>query len=167
VPLTTYAPAVKLTAGNTLIGDAPAIANILAPTAIELNASTTFDGATETFALSTNVTKNTRKMIADTVATETIGKRQYQASDLTIMTGDLQATNAFVAAWTLDSIHYLWVRPGLPDATAPAAAQKVQVAKVSVDSVDIREISNKDGDEYAIVVKLSVQARTPMLVAVV
>ena len=40
--ITPYAPAAKYTAGNTLIGDAPAIANINAPTAVELNASTTF-----------------------------------------------------------------------------------------------------------------------------
>jgi hypothetical protein len=166
VPLTTYAPAPKLTAGNTVIGDAPAIANILTPTAIELNASTVFQGATEAFSLSTSVSKNTRKMIADTVASETIGKRQYQASDLTIMTGDLQTTNAFVTAFALDSVHYLWIRPGISDATAPAAAQKVQVAKCSVDALDIREVSNKDGDEFAVVVKLSVLARTPFLVAV-
>ena len=41
-PVTQYAPEAVYTAGNTLIGDAPAIANIQAPTVAELTASTVF-----------------------------------------------------------------------------------------------------------------------------
>ena len=65
--ITPYAPSAKYTAGNTVIGDAPAIANINAPTAVELNASTTFQCATEAFGSTTNVSRGTRKMICDTV----------------------------------------------------------------------------------------------------
>ncbi len=165
--VTTYAPEAHLTAGNTVIGDAPAIADIDAPTVAELGASTYFQCATEAFGSSTNVSKRTRKMICDVVGTETVGSRTYQMEALTIMYGDPQDANAFIESLTLDSTHYFWVRPGKDDTEAVAAGDKVLVIKAKIDSLDLRPISTADGDEYAVVANVSVQDRTQLLVTVV
>lgn len=165
--VTTYAPDAALTAGNTLIGDAPAIADIDAPKLTELQASTMIQCATEAFGSGTTVNKRTRKMICDKVGTETVGSRTYTMETLTIMYGDPQDANAFVDSLVLDSTHFFWTRPGLDDSVALAAAQKVLVIKAKIDSVDLRTISNADGDEFAVVVNVSVQDRTQLLVSVV
>lgn len=164
--LVKYAPAAALTAGMTTLGDAPAIADIRSPKVAELNASTVFHCATEAFGSTTNVSKTTRKMICDTVASEKVGNRQYQMETLTIMYGNPQNANEYVDSLVLDSVHYFWVRPGKDDSTEVAAADKVQIIKASIDAVDLRPISTADGDEYAAVVQVSVIDRTPMLVAV-
>ena len=165
--ITPYAPAAKYTAGNTLIGDAPAIANINAPTAVELNASTTFQCATEAFGSTTNVSRGTRKMICDTVGKQRVTNREYQMENLVIMYGDPQTANTFLDSFAIGSTHYLWTRPGKADNVAVAAADKVLVIQVTVDSKDLRQISTADGDEFACVIGVSVQARTQLLVAVV
>lgn len=165
--VTTYAPEAHLTAGNTVIGDAPAIADIDAPTVAELGASTYFHCATEAFGSTTNVSKRTRKMICDVVGTETVGSRTYGMEALTLMYGDPQEANTFIDSLALDSTHYFWVRPGADDDDAIAAGDKVLVIKAKIDSVDLRPISTADGDEFAAVVNVSVQDRTQLLVAVV
>jgi hypothetical protein len=164
--VTQYAPDARYTAGNTVIGDAPAIANINAPKLAELAASITFEGATEAFGSSTNVTKGTRKMIADKVGKQRVTNREYQMENLTIMAGNPQDANELVDSFVPDSTHYLWIRPGVDDSTALAAAQKVQVIETTVDACDLRQVSTADGDEFAVVVSLSVQDRTPLLVAI-
>ena len=165
-PVTQYAPEAVYTAGNTLIGDAPAIANIQAPTVAELGASTVFQCATEAFGSTTNVSKGTRKMICDVVGKQRVTNREYQMESLVIMYGNPQTANTFLQAFTLGSTHYLWTRPGKDDDAAIAAADKVLVIKVTIDAVDLRQISTADGDEYAAVISVSVQARTQLLVAV-
>lgn len=166
MPLVKYAPAAALTAGMTTIGDAPAVADILAPKVTELMASTTFQCATEAFGSSTNVSKTSRKMICNKTASEKVGTRTYQMETLTVMYGNPQTANAFIETMVLDSVHYFWVRPGKDDTTDVAVADKVQIIKASVDAVDLRPISTADGDEYAAVIQVSVLDRTPMLVAV-
>ena len=164
--ITPYAPSAKYTAGNTVIGDAPAIANINAPTAVELNASTTFHCATEAFGSTTNVSRVTRKMICDTVGKQRVTNREYQMENLTIMYGDPQTANTFLDSFAIGSTHYLWMRPG--KVAAPAApADKVLVIQVTVDSKDLRQISTADGDEFACVIGVTVLNRTQLLVAVV
>lgn len=165
--LTPYAPTAKYTAGNTVIGDATAVADIAAPKLSELSAGTTFHCATEAFGSSTNVSKGTRKMICDTVGKQRVTNREYQMENLTIMYGDPQSANAFIESMVLDSVHYFWTRPGKADDVALAVGDKVQIIKASVDACDLRQISTADGDEFAVVVSLSVQDRTQLLVAVV
>lgn len=166
-PVTQYAPEAVYTAGNTLIGDAPAIANIQAPTVAELTASTVFQCATEAFGSTTNVSKGTRKMICDVVGKQRVSNREYQMENLTIMYGNPQTANTFLASFTLGSTHYLWTRPGKDDDAAIEAGDKVLVIKVTIDAVDLRQISTADGDEFAAVISVSVQDRTQLLVAVV
>lgn len=163
-PCTSFAPDARLTAGNVVIGIAPAIADITAPTLAELNASTAIQCSTEAFGSTTSVTKNSRKMLCDTVAKENVAKRQYGVDDLTIMVGDPQdaATTTFLGLFPLDTVKYLWIRPGKDDTVALDVADKVQVIAAKVDSVDLRTVSNADGDEFAIVVKFSVQDRTQL-----
>lgn len=165
-PVTVYNPEAVYTAGNTLIGDAPAIADIQAPTVAELTASTVFQCATEAFGSSTNVSKGTRKMICDTVGKQRVTNREYQMENLTIMYGNPQDANAFLDTFTLGSTHYFWTRPGTDDATAVAAADKVQVIKATIDACDLKQISTADGDEFAAVISVSVVDRTQLLVAV-
>ena len=163
-PYTSFAPDARLTAGNVVIGIAPAIANINAPTLAELNASTAIHCSTEAFGSTTSVTKNSRKMLCDTVAKESVAKRQYGMNDLTVMVGDPQdaAATTFLGLFPIDGTVFLWIRPGKDDSAALAAADKVQVIKAKVDSVDLRAVSNADGDEFAIDVKFSVQDRTQL-----
>lgn len=165
MPYTAYAPTAQLTAGYTIIGDSPAIANINAPTVAELTSATTYalQCALQSFGASTTVSKTTRKMICDKVGKESVGSRTYTMDTMTIMAGDLQTANAYLTGLALDSVHYFWVRPGKADSVAVAATDKVMVVKAKIDSVDLRTISNADGDEFAIVVNVSVQDRTQLL----
>lgn len=165
--VTKYAPDAHYTAGNTVIGDAPAVANIQAPKLSELAASITFEGATEAFGSTTNVTKGTRKMIADKIGKQRVQNREYQAENLVVMTGDPQAANALVEGFVPDSTHYFWIRPGLPDDTALAVGQKVQLIEATIDACDLRQVSTADGDEFAVTVSISIQDRTQLLVAIV
>lgn len=164
--VTTYAPEARPTAGNTVVGVAPAIANIRAPKLTELDASTYIQCAIESFGSATNVSRGSRKMLCDTVATEKVNSRTYTMEPLTIMVGDLQEANALLDKLVLDSTHYYWVRPGLDHKQPLAAQQKVLVIKATVDAVDLRTISNSDGDEFAIVVEHSVQDRTQLVVSI-
>ena len=113
------------------------------------------------------MSKGTRKMICDVVGKQRVTNREYQMENLTIMYGNPQTANTFLASFTLGSTHYLWTRPGKDDDVAIAAADKVLVIKVTIDAVDLRQISTADGDEYAAVISVSVQDRTQLLVAVV
>lgn len=169
MPLTKYAPAAALTAGMTMIGDAPAIADIRAPKVTELEASTTIHCATEAFGSTTNVSKTSRKMICDKTASEKVGTRTYQMETLTIMYGDPQAANTYVDSLIQDSVHYFWVIPGKDTdlTTNITAGDRVQVIKASVDAVDLAPVTTGDGDEFRVVLQVSVLDRTPLLVTVV
>lgn len=165
--LTEYAPDAVLTAGNTLLGAAPAIADIKAPKVSELGASTVFQCATEGFGSTTNVQKGTRKMLCDRVGKEKVTDRTYGVEKITIMLGNPQEVNALLDTLVLDSKHFLWLRPGIPDDQAIAAGQKVLVVEATVDSVDLRAVSTSDGDEFAAEVSFSVVDRTQLFGTVV
>ena len=160
--VTAYAPDAHLTAGNTLIGVAPAIAAIASPTVVELTASTMIQCATEAFGSTTATTKRTRKMICDLVGTEALANRTYSMDDLIIMLGNPQEANDILDLLVQDSTLWFWVRPGSADTEAIAAADKVEVIEATIDAVDLRTISTADGDEFAVVVKVSVSDRTQL-----
>ena len=164
-----YNPNPSYTAGQTLIQITPAIASIDAMKLTEANAVTAVQihCATEAFEALTTTSTVTRKMICDTVAVESPGSRTYTMSQLTIMLGDPQgAANAALNLLTLDAVLFLVLRPGLQAGKAGSAAwavgQKYMALKVKVTSVDMRAISNAEGDEYAALVSFAVQDRTQL-----
>ncbi len=162
-----YRPAASLTAGNTLIGIIPAVANIKTITIAEANTSVMVQGACEAFSSSTDVANQSRKMIGDPTASTKPGTRTYNMADMTIMLGDPQAaTNEVLDLLTLDAELVFWVRPGLKadksGIAAFAASQKYVAIRATVAAVDLREITTSDGDEFAVVLKLSVAERTQL-----
>ena len=162
-----YRPAASLTAGNTLIGIIPAVANIETITIPEANTSVMVQGASEAFSATTDVSSQSRKMIGDTIASTKPGTRTYNMADLTIMLGDPQAaTNKVLDLLTLDAELVFWVRPGLKadksGIAAFAAGQKYVAIRATVAAVDLRDISTSDGDEFAVVLKVSVTERTQL-----
>lgn len=162
-----YRPSAALTAGNTLIGIATAVADIRSMTLAEANSSVMVQGATEAFESTTDTSTQSRKMIGDKVASSKPGTRTYNMADMTIMLGDPQAaTNEVLDLLTLDAEVVFWLRPGLQadaeNVAAAAAGQKYEAIKVTIAAVDLAPISTSDGDEYAIVVKFAVQDRTQL-----
>ena len=167
MPLTMYGPDAALTAANTLLGDAPAIANIHAPTVTELEASVTFHCATDAFGSTTSVSKTTRRFICDQVGKEKAGQRTYGMETLTVVYGNPQDANAFADTMILDSQHFFWMRPGIADDANLTAGDKVMIIKATIDACDLRTITTQDGDEYAVVIQVSVQDRTQLFSVVV
>lgn len=151
MPLTTYDPDDQYTAGKTTINIMPAVASatLVAVSVAEWDAGTTIQEATEEFSLTTDASTLARKKIGDTIATQRPGARTFQMSDSVLVASDPQAANALIAGLALDSIKYIGVRPGLADATAAAASQKVWVVKVRVLAVDPEPINVEDGNYYA------------------
>ncbi|GAA2184941.1 hypothetical protein GCM10009785_34800 [Brooklawnia cerclae] len=167
VNLYDYRPAASLTAGNTLIGIASAVADIDAMTIAEANSSVMVQGATDAFSATTDVANQSRKMIGDKVASSKPGTRTYNMGDLTIMLGDPQAaTNEVLDLLELDAELVFWIRPGLQadadSVAAVASGQKYVAIRAIVAAVDLRDISTSDGDEFAIVLKVSVVERTQL-----
>jgi NAD(P)-dependent dehydrogenase (short-subunit alcohol dehydrogenase family) len=100
--------------------------------------------------------------VADRVGMEKVTDRTYGVEKVTIMLGNPQAVNALLDTLVLDSKHFLWLRPGIPDDQPIAAGQKVLVVEATVDSVDLRGVSTSDGDEFAAEVSFSVVDRTQL-----
>lgn len=157
---TKYDPDDYYTAGNTVINIMPAVVAIAAPTLAEWNAGTEVQCAVEEFAMTTNVSTSERKKICDKIATQRPGQRTYEASDTVIVSSDPQAANPLLASLTLDSKHYVGVRPGKDDTTAAASGDKVWVDYRQVLAVDPEPITTEEGNAYAWRVRWMVLNRT-------
>lgn len=168
--ITVYDPDPAYVAGNSGLWIVTSIASLAAPKLTELNVAGTvkIDCAVESFGVSTDVSYVDRKMLCDTKTSKSIGSRSYAMDALTIMMGDPQgASNAVLTALPLDAIRYLVLRPGKAHATALAVGDKVQVVKVQVASVDLRPVSNAEGEEFAMIGNFAVMDVSVGLVAMV
>lgn len=161
MPITTYDPDDQYTAGNTTINIMPAVAAAALDkaTIAEWDAGTTIQEATEEFSISTDASTISRKKIGDTVSTQKPGARTYNISDTVLVASSPQAANTLIEGLTIDAIKYIGVRPGLPDTTAAAAAQKVWLVKVQVLACDPEPITTEDGNAYQWRVKWLVLGR--------
>ena len=161
MPVTTYDPDDQYTAGNTTINIMPAVASatLAAVTVAEWDAGTTIQEATEEFSVGTDASTISRKKIGDTVSTQKPGARTYTISDTVLVASSPQSANTLIEGLTIDAIKYIAVRPGLPDTTAAAAAQKVWVVKAQVLACDPEPITTEDGNAYQWRVKWLVLGR--------
>lgn len=158
--VTIYDPDDYLTAGNTAIVIAPAVASILAPKISEYNAGTKVDCAIENFGTGTDASTISRKKLCDKIATETVGSRKYTVEDTVVVMSNPQAANTFMSGMTLDAIKYILVRPGLAHDAAAAVAQSLWVLKVQLIAKDPEPISTEDGNAYKMRLKWAVLDRT-------
>ena len=158
--ITPYNPDDHYTAGNTTVLILPACANAEAPTVAEINAGYAIQCAIEELEMTVDADTTERKKICDKVATQSVGKRTYQAGDTSLVAEDPQQASPLMDLLIEDAIVYLLVRPGMDDSKAFRAGQRVWVDRRQVVSVSPMTINTDEGNAYGWTVSWAVKSRT-------
>lgn len=156
--ITVYSPEGTKTAGKLKVVVAPAVADVKAPKITEIEAGIEIECALDTFEPSTDVSKQTRRKLCDTEARETVGTRTRQLANFEF-TGEKEKETKLLELMAEDKTVFIIARPYQNYDEAFAAQDKVWVHKCTVDALDPAPINAEEGNEFAWIAQLSVQAR--------
>ncbi len=140
-PLTQWNPSTQISRGNISVGVAPVVADINAPSVLELDAGIGLDCSITTMNGTSATDSQTVDWLCDPASEQLPGSTTHTIDDLVIKSTG-QDDSELIDGLAVGDVVYIWRRDGLDHETAPTVGQYVWVWKVVVTSIDPLEANN-------------------------